>query len=83
MDEAYTSKTGRFAVKGCSQRMLTSMAPELHILHKCKHNEQRRLKVPLPPNAGKDVNITQPINLKFDNPDEERFDYNNIEPCDF
>lgn len=82
LDQAYTSKTGRFSVKGCSQRTLTSMTPEIHVLHRCKHDEPRKLKVPLPPSAGTDVNLTTVVNLKFDYPDEERFEFNIAEPCD-
>jgi len=78
-DEAYTSQNGQFQVFGCDSSSL--FTPELHVLHFCKANQARRIKLHVPAGSGAEWNITQVIDLKAFNADEQAYNDNIQLPC--
>uniref|UniRef100_A0A915JVJ2 Uncharacterized protein n=1 Tax=Romanomermis culicivorax TaxID=13658 RepID=A0A915JVJ2_ROMCU len=78
-DEGYSSLHGFFQVTGC---VAQSSKPELHILHTCKDNQPRRLKIFMPENMGDMHNITDIIDLKSHFTNEEEYNEKIQQPCD-
>uniref|UniRef100_A0A915IKN1 Uncharacterized protein n=1 Tax=Romanomermis culicivorax TaxID=13658 RepID=A0A915IKN1_ROMCU len=83
LDEIYVTKNGYFALTGCSNRLIRSMQPELHILHKCKNDEHRKLRVAdIPHEKGGEYNMTTTINLAADHgTHEEKFEFEDRVVC--
>ncbi|VDO95379.1 unnamed protein product [Soboliphyme baturini] len=77
-DEAFVSKNGYFSVSDCSPDRYSK--PELYILHTCKHNERRRLKVDIPSGTG-GHNFENTINLLGYFPGETDHPFDNTPPC--
>jgi len=60
MDDGYASKSGRFALYGCHSDFTR---PEVHVLHDCKQNRQRRITLPVRHTSAHEYNITDEIDL--------------------
>ncbi|KFD49992.1 hypothetical protein M514_09085 [Trichuris suis] len=78
IDEAFVSKNGYFVVSGCQRDIYQPWQPELHILHTCKQNQKRRMKLPLTV-SGFDHEIPRTINLR--SVEDEPHVFDNRPPC--
>uniref|UniRef100_A0A915KQL5 Transthyretin-like protein 46 n=1 Tax=Romanomermis culicivorax TaxID=13658 RepID=A0A915KQL5_ROMCU len=74
MDETYPSKiSGAFQASGCASDPVGHIDPELHIYHKCKGNELKKVKLILPVLAiNKEYNYTDVIDLSGPFSSEEK-----------
>lgn len=83
LDEGYTSQNGQFAVFGCSgSSSFRTFQPELQVLHFCKSNRARKLRVPVPAGqVGGEYNITSVIDLKAYYPEEADYQDHIQLPC--